>query len=144
MNKIILKSTELTEKESFLVNYLMNNRGRYNAYAFRFLIVEIINFVHVIVQMVVINYFLGNEFSDFGIQVMSFPNQDPELRVDPMSKIFPKMTKCTFSAFGPSGDVQRYDNLCLLPLNIVNEKIYIFLWFWLMLLAFLSGITSSS
>merc|ERR1712141_768716 len=31
-----------------------------------------------------------------------------------------------------------HDALCLLPLNIVNEKVYIFLWFWFILLTVLS------
>ena len=34
--------------------------------------------------------------------------------------------------------VEKHDALCILPLNIVNEKIYIFLWFWLLLLGCLS------
>ena len=34
--------------------------------------------------------------------------------------------------------VEKHDALCILPLNIVNEKIYIFLWFWLLMLGSLS------
>jgi hypothetical protein len=34
--------------------------------------------------------------------------------------------------------VEKHDALCILPLNIVNEKIYIFLWFWLLMLGGLS------
>ena len=50
------------------------------------------------------------------------------------------MTKCTFHKFGPSGTVQRIDGLCVLPLNIVNEKIYVFLWFWFIILAVITGL----
>ena len=53
-----------------------------------------------------------------------------EDRLDPMIYIFPRMTKCTFHKFGASGEVEKHDALCILPLNIVNEKIYIFIWFW--------------
>ncbi|VEN34613.1 unnamed protein product [Callosobruchus maculatus] len=42
---------------------------------------------------------------------------------------------------GPSGSVQKFDGLCVLPLNIVNEKIYVFLWFWFIFLSVLSGIS---
>ena len=53
---------------------------------------------------------------------------------DPMIYVFPRMTKCTFHKFGTSGNIEKHDALCILPLNIVNEKIYIFIWFWLLLL----------
>ena len=36
-----------------------------------------------------------------------------------------------FRKYGISGTVETHDALCVLPLNILNEKIYIFLWFWL-------------
>lgn len=44
--------------------------------------------------------------------------------------VFPKRAKCAFTAFGPSGSDQIHDALCLLPLNVINEKIFVFLWFW--------------
>ena len=70
-------------------------------------------------------------------------------RTDPMARVFPKVksfhrsavtpplqiTKCTFHKFGSSGSVQKFDGICVLPLNIINEKIYVFLWFWFLLLA---------
>merc|ERR1712111_175792 len=59
---------------------------------------------------------------------------------DPMARIFPKVTKCTFHKYGPSGTVQTLDGLCILPLNIINEKIYVFLWFWFIFLAVVSSI----
>ena len=67
-----------------------------------------------------------------------------------------RMTKCTFHKFGTSGNIEKHDALCILPLNIgdfqymiinifnptfsVNEKIYIFIWFWLLFLGFLSSV----
>ena len=51
-----------------------------------------------------------------------------------------QVTKCTFHKFGPSGTVQKFDGLCVLPLNIINEKIYVFLWFWFVILAIVTGI----
>ena len=65
---------------------------------------------------------------------------EPEDRIDPMSRIFPKMTKCIFHKYGGSGTIQRFDALCVLSMNIVNEKIYIFLWFWFIILAVITGI----
>ena len=50
------------------------------------------------------------------------------------------MTKCTFHKFGPSGTVEQFDGLCVLPLNIINEKIYCFLWFWFVIIAVITGV----
>ncbi|XP_039301331.1 innexin shaking-B [Nilaparvata lugens] len=50
----------------------------------------------------------------------------------------PAHDKCTFYKYGVSGEVERHDAVCILPLNVVNEKIYIFLWFWFLILGVLT------
>ena len=84
--------------------------------------------------------FLGYEFSDYGLKVLQFVEDDPQNRSDPMSRVFPRMTKCNYKNYGPSGSVQHKDALCMLPINVINEKIYVFLWFWLVFLSFLTCI----
>ena len=73
-------------------------------------------------------------------QVFNFANMEPEERVDPMSKVFPRMTKCNFHKYGGSGTIEVIDALCVLSMNIINEKIYIFLWCWFILVALITGI----
>ena len=34
-----------------------------------------------------------------------------------------QVAKCSFSKYGSSGTVERYDGLCILSLNIFNEKV---------------------
>ncbi len=60
---------------------------------------------------------------------------EPEDRLDPMHTVFPKVTKCTFHKYAATGSVEDHDGLCVLSLNVINEKIFIMLWFWLVLLA---------
>lgn len=43
--------------------------------------------------------------------------------------------------YGPSGTVQKYDAFCVLPVNILNEKVFVFLWFWYIILAILTGLS---
>ena len=82
--------------------------------------------------------FLDGTFFTFGIEVISFAMRDEEDRVDPVIYIFPRMTKCSFHKFGSSGNIESHDALCILPINIVNEKIYIFIWFWFLILGVLT------
>ena len=65
---------------------------------------------------------------------------DPSDRDDPMNMVFPKVAKCTFTKSGPTGTIQTFDGLCVLPINIINEKIYLFMWFWFIILAIITAI----
>ena len=85
-------------------------------------------------QIFLMDRFFDGTFMTYGIEVISFAGRDQEDRIDPMVYIFPRMTKCTFHKFGRSGEIEKHDAMCILPLNIVNEKIYIFIWFWMLLL----------
>ena len=89
-------------------------------------------------QTFLLDRFFDGTFITFGIEVLSFADRDQEDRIDPMVYIFPRMTKCTFHKFGTSGEIEKHDALCILPLNIFNEKIYIFLWFWMAILGVLT------
>ena len=78
-------------------------------------------------------------FPSPGWDVLSVTAGNPEDRADPMNIVFPKVTKCTFHKYGPSGTITRHDGLCILALNIINEKIYVFLWFWFVSVAIFSA-----
>lgn len=140
LNCPIMQEKEKGEQLQLLVQYLKANWRYHNTYFFYFIICEVLNFINVIIQMYLIDTFLGGAFSSYGLDVLKYTEMDQEQRVDPMIAVFPRMTKCTFHRYGSSGDVQKHDALCILPLNIVNEKIYIFLWFWFVFLAIISGV----
>lgn len=139
LNNPIMPSEEKTKKITLLVQYLTTNFRNHTLYTMRYAACEVINFINVIGQIYFINNFLGGEFSLYGSKVLDFMQAEPEERTDPMVYVFPRVTKCIFYRYGPSGDIQKHDSLCVLPLNIINEKIYVFLWFWLVLLGILSG-----
>jgi hypothetical protein len=56
------------------------------------------------------------------LQVAQFVQADPATRTDPMTRVFPRMTKCIYKKFGASGTIQTHDALCILPINVINEK----------------------
>ena len=96
--------------------------------------------MNVVGQIYFIDFFLGGEFTTYGLDVVNMTEMKNGERDDPMARMFPKITKCTFNKFGPSGTVEKFDGLCVLPLNIINEKIYVFLWFWFVFLAIVTGL----
>jgi len=55
-----------------------------------------------------------------------------------MEVIFPRLTKCNFYKYGPSGTIQNIDAMCILAQNVLNEKIYLLLWIWFLILAIVS------
>ncbi|KAF4517912.1 hypothetical protein B566_EDAN001866 [Ephemera danica] len=128
------------DRKKLLVEYFASNLHTQNFYAFRFFLCECLNFINVILQIYFMDMFLGGEFSSYGHRVLAMTELEPEFRDDPMSTVFPKVTKCEFHKYGPSGTIQKFDGLCVLPLNIVNEKIYVFLWFWFVILSVISGL----
>ena len=119
--------------------YFRLHRGTHACYALTFFFCELLNLINVIGQIWFLDYFVDGEFSTLGFDVLMYMRMQQEDRPDPMNRVFPKQTKCTFFKFGPSGTVERKDGLCLLPLNTMNEKIFVFIWFYLMVV---SGVTS--
>ncbi|XP_065571446.1 innexin inx2-like [Artemia franciscana] len=134
-----IDNTDKRKTEIKLVlNHLEDYRGENKVYVSVYFICELLNCLNVLFQAYIVNVFLGYEFTTYGSHVAQFLYQDPEERLDPMARVFPKQTKCTFHAYGSSGSIQRRDIFCLLPLNNVNEKIYVFMWFWFVVLFSLS------
>eukprot|EP00095_Tigriopus_kingsejongensis_P012189 maker-scaffold521_size146803-snap-gene-0.16 protein:Tk12189 transcript:maker-scaffold521_size146803-snap-gene-0.16-mRNA-1 annotation:"hypothetical protein DAPPUDRAFT_303789" len=123
-----------------IVKYFRETRGTHGLYALRYFGCEVLNFANIILQIYFIDYFLGFEFSTYGLDVLRYSELEPESRGDPMHMVFPKVTKCTFNKYGPSGTIEPKDGLCVLPLNIINEKMFIFIWFWLVIVAIITGV----
>lgn len=130
-------------RKGAMINYIIGHMHLHNMYALKYIFCEILNGVNVFGQMYYMNCFLGGEFIHYGYDIIQHylstsnnpvPNNHMK---DIMNLVFPKTTKCSFDSYGPSGTIQTNDGLCVLPLNIVNEKIYAFIWFWFVFLAVL-------
>ena len=164
LNLGIISEVEKKLKKKLLIDYMYANLKHHNFWAYRYFFCELLTLVNIgggsttksalsfearlnaelislyVIpgQMVLLDRFFDGTFFTYGIEVMSFADRDQEDRIDPMIYVFPRMTKCTFHKFGTSGNIEKHDALCILPLNIVNEKIYIFVWFWLLILGLLT------
>merc|ERR1712165_79879 len=86
-------------------------------------------------------------FSSYGSDVVNYSIQkDPnalEPEGNPMCSAFPTLTACKFKFGGVVKDsVDQEVSLCVLSQNIINQKIYLFLWFWMVLLMVAAAINT--
>lgn len=145
LNNPVITFEERKEKVKILSDYLENSLHHHNFYAFKYFACEFLNFANVIFNMWFLNKFFGGRFYSIGVDALDYINKDQEERVsegktDPLIILFPRVTKCTFRKIGVSGTPEKIDSLCFLALNILNEKIYVFLWVWFIFLVVISAL----
>merc|ERR1712241_387248 len=134
------QTEERKEQLDRIKKYFKQDLRTHGGYAINFFLCEILALFNIVGQIYFTDRFLGYQFTSYGWDVLSVTAGNPEDRADPMSIVFPKVTKCTFHKYGPSGTITRHDSLCILALNIINEKIYVFLWFWFVSVAIFSAL----
>ena len=138
LQKHILKPAEREKKCEMLSQHLFDNRRNQGNLVYWYLIAEIMNLINVLGQMQLMHRFLGNKFWALGVHFLTEEQNDDPIGFDSLMEVFPRMTKCTFYMNGPSGDVAKYDAFCLLSINNLNEKIYLIIWFWFVILAIIT------
>merc|ERR1711860_459815 len=78
--------------------------------------------------------FLDNKFELYGYNVVmksySYSKEQKRQWIDPMCNTFPTRVACQFNYTGSGGRLESINSYCLLSQNIINEKIYLALWFW--------------
>lgn len=135
LNVGMISEDDKEKKKKTLIDYMLRHIKHHNMYAVRYFFCEVLALVFIVLQMYLMNSFFDGEFWTYGSRVASYSEMNQEDRADPMVYVFPRVTKCTFHKFGPSGTVMRTDALCVLPLNIQNEKSYVFIWFWFIIIS---------
>ncbi|XP_017784537.1 PREDICTED: innexin inx7-like [Nicrophorus vespilloides] len=140
-NKIKLDKYELPTKTDIKkkfeeLNIMFKDRLIVNkSWATWLITCEVLNLINVILQIWLTDVFLGGKFLSLGPKVIEVGMDEVWI----LDQVFPKMTKCNFYKYGASGTIQAHDALCVMALNIINEKIFTFLWFWFMFLLVVSA-----
>lgn len=96
-----------------------------------FVFVKILYTFNSIIQLFILNSFLGNDYLILGIEILTkiwYGEDWSQL------KRFPRVTLCDFRV-REVGIVHRYTVQCVLSINLFNEKIFIFIWYWLCLVS---------
>ncbi|KAF7635306.1 hypothetical protein Mgra_00005274 [Meloidogyne graminicola] len=99
-----------------------------------YFITRILYILNIIGQIRIMNHFLGQNDLLWGAQILSdvIRGHDWELTGN-----FPRVALCDFTIRTLS-NIQRYSIQCVLMLNMFNEKIFLFLYWWLIFVGMLT------
>lgn len=116
---------------------ILCSRRQGNYLLIGYLFTKILFIGNVVVQLFLLNKFLGNDYSLFGIEVVNnlLNNPNPSREGGFESPRFPRVTMCHFQIRFLGDNIHDYVVQCALPINLFNEKIFIFIWFWLIYVA---------
>ncbi|BFZ15646.1 hypothetical protein BsWGS_18684 [Bradybaena similaris] len=102
-----------------------------------YLFVKVLYVANVISQFFLLNAFLSQDYNLYGFEVLQMlGSSDSEWKE---STRFPRVTLCDFK-IRQLQNIQTWTVQCVLPINLFNEKIFIVIWFWLVLVATFSCI----
>uniref|UniRef100_A0AC35UI57 Innexin n=1 Tax=Rhabditophanes sp. KR3021 TaxID=114890 RepID=A0AC35UI57_9BILA len=90
--------------------------------------------INAVGQLLVLNHFLGGDYLSWGFQTMFEIARGEGVRE---SEIFPRVIMCDFKVRN-LGQNQAHSVQCVIMMNMINEKLYLFLYFWLIGIAFLT------
>lgn len=102
-----------------------------------YLLVKILFIGNALGQLFLMNSIIGKGFAYYGWDVLMAVVKGVEWEESP---IFPRVTICNFKIRRLGDNTHRYTVQCILPINLYNEKIYLFLWWWMTVLLVASSI----
>ncbi len=141
--KIIEDAEE--KRDTLLRTFQEHLSNKYNAYAFWFFCCEQLNFIVVLSQWFITNKFLKYKFLSYGPDVISYYNVPSEERdefymTNPMCEAFPRIAACNYVRYGSGGGQETKNAICILGLNMINDKVFLMLWFWYFFLTFFGAL----
>lgn len=131
-----------------IITYLQNCFTYQKSLIYKYYFCQCLLFLNIVCQAIVLDILFNWGFINYGIDVLrywfgdmnlyGFMNRhgqlDPDLN-NPMDYVFPKVTQCSIQYLSPGGkDIQDLHFMCVLPLNLLNDKFFLLLWFWLVIL----------
>ena len=86
-----------------------------------------LNTFMVIVAYGLTHMFLNYRFLGYGFSTWLYYRLPPEEqrrgRTNPMCETFPRIAACDYHRFGTGGKPEKINSLCILALNIINDKV---------------------
>lgn len=117
------------------MRYILNLPGSYHtSYVIKYLFCETLSFLILMFNAYLLNMIFNDFWQIYSPALWAVLHNDFKTWVWYTTRLFPKMAKCDFQMYGSSGTIAYYDTLCVLPLNVVNDKIFLFIYCWYVIL----------
>jgi len=130
------------KREELIQTFQEHLHNKYNRYALSFICFEQFNLACLFAWWMAANGFLQYRFFSYGpavVRYYSLPFEERQLiRSNPMCEAFPRVTSCGYHRYGTGGGEETKQAICILGLNMINDKIFLVLWFWGVALIFVS------
>ena len=123
------------------VKYFRSILHHNNLYFWKFVVCEVANIIMLFFNFWLTDKFLQGRFKYYGWDVMMFyqlSKSEQKVSVNPFCAAFPTEVSCSVPNIGAAGGGQMHNGLCVLSQNIINEKMYLAIWFWLVFLILVS------
>ncbi|XP_069702388.1 innexin shaking-B-like [Periplaneta americana] len=131
LNVGLMPEDEREDKKRLLVKYLHDYRNCNTLWTCQYLVCEILALINVFGQMSFMNTLFDGKFWSLGKNSLNHTESNGE---DAITQLFPIVRRCSYHKFGVSGVVELHNAVCILSLNVLYAKIFVFLWFWFVML----------
>ncbi|KAJ2946732.1 hypothetical protein O0L34_g12791 [Tuta absoluta] len=135
MQGILCRKDVVEKRIDVIIWYIQRYRRQHKLYPLAYWFCEGLCLINLVLQMILMDRFLGGNFFSLSLNYLKISDVPDYKRTDPLIYVFPRVTKCDFYKVGYSGTITNVDYLCILPHNVINEKIYIFLLLWYVLMS---------
>lgn len=139
-----------------LVYYLQNCFHLNKSLVYKYYFCHVLCLLNLVLQIIALNVIFNYQFVSYGYLAvrylfdddiygirpfnMEFAKRHQRFNLNnPMDIVFPKITACHVELGGEAGkNINNYDFMCVLPLNILHDKFFLLLWFWFLILLVLT------
>ncbi|VDK68520.1 unnamed protein product [Litomosoides sigmodontis] len=137
-----VRQKQLRRVAKFAVGYIKYKQKRRtfqccSAYHF-YVLVKWFYFGSCLCQVLLINNFVGDGHFLWGYRFMEEILKGNDWKT---SGIFPRVTLCDVK-IAQIGQINAHTMQCVLMINVLNEKLYLALWFWLSLLVLIDAMSA--
>jgi len=128
-----LTVTPMYQQVENVANFLIRNQRWFDGPALKLLVAQAACLFISILQLLIMDVYLGYRFLALGTNLFNY-----SALLQALGKVFPRVVACEMQVFGISGSHTRASGICTLPINVVNEKIYLVLWLAFVMASLLS------